>query len=137
VVKIEQTRSRPNRQTNLVLIRRYTESRQSPVARPSLPPGSRSFFRVKDRRNGMDNCIDRRDSCVDVDEFLVDTAIRRYRCSEKRNAFASGSSAARVTNAMRRVPNRHFTLELLLRAGQLNARILIGEGLQPLAVFGT
>jgi hypothetical protein len=27
-------------------------------------------------------------------------------------------------------------LELLLRAGELDARILIGEGLQPLAVFG-
>jgi hypothetical protein len=38
-------------------------------------------------------------------------------------------------HAMRRVPGRHFSLELLLSTGQLNARILIGESLQPLTVF--
>jgi hypothetical protein len=38
-------------------------------------------------------------------------------------------------HAMRRVPGRHFSLELLLSTGQPNARILIGESLQPLTVF--
>jgi hypothetical protein len=32
-----------------------------------------------------------------------------------------------VVNAIRRVPDHHFTLELQLHAGWLNARILIDE----------
>jgi hypothetical protein len=31
---------------------------------------------------GMDNCIDPRDDRADWDDLLVDTTLRRYRCSE-------------------------------------------------------
>jgi hypothetical protein len=34
------------------------------------------------RKNGMDNCIDPRDDRADWDDLLVDTTLRRYRCSE-------------------------------------------------------
>jgi hypothetical protein len=33
-------------------------------------------------KNGMDNCIDPRDDRADWDDLLVDTTLRRYRCSE-------------------------------------------------------
>jgi len=37
---------------------------------------------TKEDKNGMDNCIDFRDDRADWDDLLVDTTLRRYRCSE-------------------------------------------------------
>jgi hypothetical protein len=50
-------------------------------------------------------------------------------------AQAVRGTTARAVHAMRRVPGRPFSLELLMSTSPLNARILIGESLQPLTIL--
>lgn len=58
--------------------------------------------------------------------------------SENDSARTEGDKPrARFANAIYHVPSYHFALVLLLRSGQRDARILIGNGHQLLAAFGT